>query len=322
MNYQLSIGFNGKKASLERILNASPKVGDVYTGGIMGKIAGGRFQYEESLNTLKENIEMCHKSNVTLSITLNTPCGIHEKSDREWWNNILLYLKDLEGIGVDKVICAHPFLITLAKEHTNLIVVASTIAEVTNLRSALYYEKLGADIIVPSVSINHNLKELKLMKENLKHASLKILVNEICLGNCPYRRFHHTHLSHATHKNFDIDYTSSCTKIYNENPYMFLTNNVIRPEDLKLYEGISDNFKLVGRTIQDDILEKMIQAYGEERYEGNILDILDNRFHKKFYIDNNKLEGLILKKAECDKNCSICGYCEELYESIQENASV
>lgn len=231
MNYQLSVGFNGKKDTLLKIINSSNKVGDVYTGGLSGKIYGGRFQYEDSYEKIKENIEICHKHGITLSITLNSPSGVPEKSDKIWWDDIANYLCELESIGVDKVICSHPFLISLAKEKTNLIVVASTIAEISNVRSALYYEELGADIIVPSVSINHDLKELILMKDNLQHATLKILVNEVCLGNCPYRRFHHAHLSKANHRNYDIDYTSSCTKKYLDNPYLFLTNNVIRPED-------------------------------------------------------------------------------------------
>lgn len=37
MNYQLSVGFNGKKDTLLKIINSSNKVGDVYTGGLSGK---------------------------------------------------------------------------------------------------------------------------------------------------------------------------------------------------------------------------------------------------------------------------------------------
>lgn len=53
MNYQLSVGFNGKKDTLLKIINSSNKVGDVYTGGLSGKIYGGRFQYEDSMRRLK-----------------------------------------------------------------------------------------------------------------------------------------------------------------------------------------------------------------------------------------------------------------------------
>ena len=82
MNYQLSVGFNGKKDTLLKIINSSNKVGDVYTGGLSGKIYGGRFQYEDSYEKIKENIEICHKHGITLSITLNSPSGVPEKSDK------------------------------------------------------------------------------------------------------------------------------------------------------------------------------------------------------------------------------------------------
>ena len=59
----------------------------------------------------------------------------------------------------------------------------------------------------------------------------------------------------------DIDYAMSCTNLYTENPYMMLTNNVVRPEDLSKYEGICDYFKLVGRTTDNETLLKMIHAY-------------------------------------------------------------
>lgn len=35
MNYQLSVGFNGKKDTLLKIINSSNKVGDVYTGEVL-----------------------------------------------------------------------------------------------------------------------------------------------------------------------------------------------------------------------------------------------------------------------------------------------
>lgn len=52
MNYQLSVGFNGKKDTLLKIINSSNKVGDVYTGGLSGKIYGGRFQNKNSISLI------------------------------------------------------------------------------------------------------------------------------------------------------------------------------------------------------------------------------------------------------------------------------
>ena len=100
---------------------------------------------------------------------------------------------------------------------------------------------------------------------------MALLVNEACLGNCPWRRFHQNALAHADRKGYDLDYAMSCTNLYEKNPYMMLTNNVVRPEDLKEYEGISDMFKLVGRTTDEETLLKMIHAYSTESYHGNLV---------------------------------------------------
>ena len=56
---------------------------------------------------------------------------------------------------------------------------------------------------------------------------------------------------------------------------------------------------------------------GNEYYDGNLLDILDNRFQRVINIPNNKLNELIYKKMKCDKNCAKCGYCKDLYTTIQ-----
>lgn len=53
MNYQLSVGFNGKKDTLLKIINSSNKVGDVYTGGLSGKIYGGVFNMKILMRRLK-----------------------------------------------------------------------------------------------------------------------------------------------------------------------------------------------------------------------------------------------------------------------------
>lgn len=53
MNYQLSVGFNGKKDTLLKIINSSNKVGDVYTGGLSGKSMVGVFNMKILMRRLK-----------------------------------------------------------------------------------------------------------------------------------------------------------------------------------------------------------------------------------------------------------------------------
>lgn len=319
MDYKLSVGYNGKFEALEKIINASEKVKNVYTGGVRNKISGGRYQYANTLDELKNQINYAHDHGVNYSVTLNGPCGVHKQSDTLWWNDVRDYLLSIEDAGADNVIISHPFVMELAKKETHMCVMASTICEVTNTRSALYYQSFGADVLCPSVSINYDLEALRSIKKALKgKTSLKLLVNEYCLGNCPYRRFHQAHLSHANEPGYDIDYPMHCTRVYKENPYLYLTNNAIRPEDLKNYEDISDEFKLIGRTTNSDDLVTMVKGYSDGHYEGNLLDLIDKASSQNFYIDNKKLDGIFEKKTQCKFECSECDYCKELYKKVGE----
>ena len=247
---------------------------------------------------------------------MNSPCNVPPLSEKQWWENVKNYLKHLESIGVDTAIIAHPFIMALAKENTNLSVAASIICDVNTPRGALYYEDMGADVIVPSSSINYDLEQLKQIKADLKKAKLALLVNEACLGNCPWRRFHQNALSHADRKGYDLDYAMSCTGLYEKNPYMMLTNNVVRPEDLKEYEGISDMFKLVGRTTDEETLLKMIHAYSTESYHGNLVEIVDKGFSEFINLPNDQLDSLFAQKSSCIKNCQNCSKCKTLYRKI------
>lgn len=317
MKHTLSVGFNGDIKLLKQILeNPENNIETIYTGGYFKEFSSGRFQFSDNIDELKNIIEIAHVYGVKVAITLNSPCNVRPKDDKEWWKRLKDYLTELEEIGVDAVIVAHPFIMEMVKEYTNLELIASIICDITSVRSALYYEKMGADVIVPSSSINYDLELLKNIKKNLRKARIKLLVNEPCLGNCPWRKFHHNAVCHADKKGYDKDYAEKCTGIYKKYPYYMLTNNVVRPEDLKKYEGICDYFKLVGRTTDSKTLNKMIKAYSTEEYKGNLNDIVDKGFANLINIPNDKLDKFFEQKSKCLKNCLNCNYCKELYEKI------
>ncbi len=316
MNYTLSVGFNGDTELLKRMMSEENKIGTLYTGGYLKNVSSGRYQHNDSREGLEELVKQVHSYGVRIAITLNSPCNVPPLSDKIWWKRMEDYLKELEGIGVDTVIIAHPFVMNLAKEKTNMCVATSIVCDVDTPRGALYYENMGADIIVPSASINYEIDMLREIKKNLKTAKLAIIANEACLGNCPWRRFHQNALSHADKPGYDVDYAMSCSGLYLSNPHMTLTNNVIRPEDLNHYEGITDMFKLVGRTTDDDTLCNMISAYSKAKYVGNLMEIIDKGFSKKINLPNNKLNDLFDHKQKCKKNCQNCTWCKSLYESI------
>jgi collagenase-like PrtC family protease len=89
----------------------------------------------------------------------------------------------------------------------------------------------------------------------------------------------------------------------------------IRPEDMEHYEGIVEVIKLCGRTIGPAFLQRVVHAYANRRYEGNLLDLMDTMewLAKRLYVANEKLPAdFFARLAGCDKNCRACSYCREL----------
>jgi collagenase-like PrtC family protease len=77
-------------------------------------------------------------------------------------------------------------------------------------------------------------------------------------------------------------------------------------------------FKIGGRTHFVEWTLNNVNAYYNESYDGNLLDLLDSIKDLKdtFYVANRDLEGAIEQWKKCDKNCHKCGYCKRLAEDI------
>lgn len=320
MGTSFCIGYKGRLDHLERIIDASDKVKCVYTGGLSGTVGGGRPQFLNSMRELDKQVEYAHSRGVEFEVALNASGGFRDRWDKAWWDNLAGHLHDLTAGGIDGVIVSHPFLMELAREHTNLRVVVSTICEVATARMALHYERLGGHVIVPSMNVNMNMRDLTLMKESLSEATIRIMVNERCMGDCPYRRFHFDQIAPHTTNTGPMDYFyMTCMRMYLREPYLLLANNVIRPEDIHHYRAITDNFKIVGRigTIEDMVAR--IEAYSEERFDGNYVQLIISEYTGTLNIPNRELDGLIERKWTCEKVCEECRHCIELADRVESD---
>ncbi len=55
----------------------------------------------------------------------------------------------------------------------------------------------------------------------------------------------------------------------------YIRSEWIRPEDLHIYEELGyDLFKIAERDIPTSVMVSRVKAYGERRYEGNLLDLI------------------------------------------------
>jgi collagenase-like PrtC family protease len=208
---------------------------------------------------------------------------------------------------------------------------ASVLADIDSLPRAMVYQASGAQVITPDTAINRDLELLRDIKTktNLK---IKLMVNEGCLYRCPFRKFHFNYISHKSRSsNFNYDefvtgnnlFLGNCCGIIKWDNSQVIKSGWIRPEDLRRYSGIANRFKIVGRTVESNILVKIVDAYLQENWGGNLFDLMCSSL-KTFstgygaYINNKALDihDFFDRVSKCKHACDECNYCQSLVHEL------
>ncbi len=152
---------------------------------------------------------------------------------------------------------------------------------------------------------------------------LELLANEGCLAHCPFKLSHDAYIALGNHEGRDcthfLNQRLGCMRLVDEQPYRILQSPFIRPEDVDMYLFHVDGLKLCGRTLGSDFLTRVITAYRDRQYQGNLLDLLDalQWLAPSLYIDNSLLSFDFADMLSlCDSRCDSCGFCPELFQSI------
>lgn len=315
------VGYSGKSADLQRLLSCGIPLKAVYTGGIVGKMANTQRQYLPSFDLLAQHVEMCHDAGVQIEILLDAPCF----SARHLWVRgqplFNEYFGQLEEVGTDGVIVSDPVMVELAKAHSDLNIIISRTSCVNSVGRARFYQDLGADAIILDPVLNRQYGRLKRVIDALDHVQPRLLLNEGCLPQCPYRPFHQNLLAHPDTPIASDYYLLNCTARRLEDPSLILKSPMIRPEDLPAYQRLLNHYCLAPRSTRRSITQsQVLQAYAQRRYEGNLLDLLSNRGYpmiRSLFIRNRSLDGAwVAKWKDCMSagSCDGCNYCNDFVE--------
>jgi len=158
---------------------------------------------------------------------------------------------------------------------------------------------MGVDVLTLDRDINRNLDLIKEIKEKTG-LKIKLLLNEGCLRNCPFRNIHFNVISHNSDTNeFD---KRACITVLRKHPEKFFQIPFIRPEDLKHYKGIVDCFKLGTRTMSTANILFVLEVYTNESYDGDLLFLLTGKgiFECFSEIDNKLLGEDFFEKIKDD----------------------
>ncbi len=186
--------------------------------------------------------------------------------------------------------------------------------------------KLPAKILLDR-SLNRDLDLLahvvRRIRQKTPDMGIELLANEGCLPHCPFKLSHDAYIALANVEGNDstflLNQQLGCVRILTEEPHRILQSPFIRPEDLELYLYHVDTIKLCGRTLGTDFLERTISAYLARKHEGNLLDLMDavHWMADRLYVENSALSfDFANMLSMCDRHCTTCGFCEELFQSI------
>lgn len=282
---RLSVACNFDQALIPAL--APYPVYEVYGKLTSDYFGGGRPSFylpQIGRKELAQYVRLAHQHGVEFNYLLNASTMDNREFTREGQRQIDELLAWLDEIGVDAVTVATIYLLRLVKRrHPRLRVRVSSHRFTDNARKVRFWAEEGADtVVVSEVNIHRELKVLEAMQQAADgKVALSLIVNNWCRQDCAIAGNHAVTLSSASQrksKGYPLDYCSvRCNNIRLNEPVNYVRANWIRPEDLEVYEALGyHDFKIVERNTPTPILLTRVKAYAERRYDGNLLDLVQN----------------------------------------------
>jgi collagenase-like PrtC family protease len=330
-----SVPYNNDPATLDEIfkhkeLNGN-RIKEIYLSGPQEFAGSGRIAPEMKFEQFAAVVLRIRSEGIRVNLLLNSIC---EGSD--WYSGQALkstmdYLaKAHQGCGVEAVTISNPLYIREVRKHfPDLEICASVLADIDCVQKAIIYRKAGANVLTPDVNINRNLNLLKKIKD-AAGVQIKLMVNEGCLFHCPFRKFHFNYISHKS-KNpgaqglsaEDNVFSLNCIQLSRNDPSQLLKSCWIRPEDARRYEAITGYFKLVGRTSSKSMIVRSLEAYMNESWDGDLIELMAGNLYSVgmsyfMHLNNKSLDEIHFfdRVSSCDRECSDCSYCDEIARKL------
>jgi collagenase-like PrtC family protease len=314
IHMKLRVGANWDTAFLDAVKGTSV---DALFGKLPFDIVGGArpgFVLPQiDRNDVENYIKACHDRGLEFSYLLNAPCLGNLQYSKRGYEQLVELLEWIDRAGADSVTVGIPYLIELTKKRFPRIKVkVSTTARVNTVRKALQYEDMGVEEIIVDEHINREFKTLDAIRKAAK-CNLELILNNICLWQCPYNYEHVNHDGHASREGEEDQYCYLqypgylCLYRKLTDPVELLKSPWIRPEDIHHYEALGyDHFKITERFKRTPLLLENVRAYENRRYDGNLLDLFTlprkgafTPIHLEYFIQPKHVN--IMKISEMEK---------------------
>jgi collagenase-like PrtC family protease len=328
---EFSVPYNNDPATLTEIFKFKEhngnRIREVYLSGPEEYAGSGRISPAQTFEEFADAVNRIHEEGIRVNVLLNSVCEGTDWYSPNVLNSTMDYLNRVfEDYDVEAITISNPMYIReVRRRFPNVEICASVLADIDCIDKAVIFRKAGADAFTPDVNINRNLRLLKKIREKTG-LEIKLMVNEGCLFKCPFRKFHFNYISHKSRnpgvdgtKGEDNVFSLNCIQVTKSDPAQLLKSGWIRPEDLEQYKEITTFFKLVGRTSSTRMICRSLEAYMEQSWDGDLLELMAGNLYSYgmsylMYLDNRSLDavGFFEKVTSCDHECIECDFCEQL----------
>lgn len=289
LTYDVGTNFDYRIFDIIKENDKQHKIKNLYGKMKNDGLPGGRNNAmipDMSMDEFAKFIQTCKANGITFNYLINPMCLGQDELDPDQSKKIHEFIHNIYDIGVRLFTINSPSLIKYTKkEFSDVSVTLGLYAYPINIQHIEYWKNWGVDEITLDHSFNRNFELLKKVLTLYKDSdlSLRLIANNFCLKECPYRIAHGGFASHSVTDGISMDYfLINCAYRKISNPKAMITSEWIRPEDVHYYEELAreagnKNFslKLVDRTRKTEFIERVIKAYTSESYDGNLLDIIN-----------------------------------------------
>jgi collagenase-like PrtC family protease len=328
---EFSVPYNNDPETLDEIVRLKERNGnrirEVYLSGPQEYAGAGRIAPEMGYDDLATVVGRIRAAGLGANLLLNSVC-----EGDDWYSPAVLgstmeYVRRAhEELGVAAVTISNPLYIReVRRRFPKLEICASVLGEIDCVSKAVVFRRAGADVITPSVDINRDLGLLARIRE-ATGAEIKLMVNEGCLAHCAFRKFHFNYIAHKSRRPYagktrpeDNVFSLNCLALCRADRSQILKSGWVRPEDAGRYAGVASCFKLVGRTSSRSMVVRAIEAYMDESWEGDLLELMAGSLYSAgmsglLHLDNRSLGemGFFDRVTSCDHQCDRCTWCAEV----------
>lgn len=231
-------------------------------------------------------IKECSKRGIAFNYLINPLSMDQNEIDPVMGKHIRSFIHKMYDMGIRAFTLNSPILIKYVKrEFSDVSVTLGLYAYPTTIQHIEYWRNWGVDEITLDHSFNRRFGLLRQLLTQYRDTDLhlRVIANNLCLRECPFRLAHGCFVGHSDPDRFSMDYSLvNCAYKKVTDPAAILTAEFIRPEDIHYYRELAEetgnrhfSIKLIDRTRTTDFLHKVIRSYMEESYDGNLLDIVN-----------------------------------------------